>query len=67
MSLTMVNVDVRDDWVGTKNIELDGLMIRGNELTNRGYEFPPGLIKQSTKEDMSLLFPPFLEKGSYII
>ena len=71
MILTTVNVDVSDDWVGTKNTELDGLMIRGNELTIRGYEFSSSLIKQSTKEDVSLLFSffdlPFLRKASYII
>ena len=59
MSLTTVNVDVRDDWIGTKNTELDGLMIQGDELTIWGYEFSSGLIKQSTKEDVSLLFSFF--------
>ena len=71
MILTTVNVDVSDDWVETKNTELDGLMIRGNKLTIWEYEFPFGLIKQSTKEDVSLLFSffhlPFLKKASYII
>ena len=33
MSLKMVNVDVRDDWMGTRNSELDGFTIRGDELT----------------------------------
>ena len=71
MILTTVNVDVSDDWVGTKNTELDGLMIRGNKLTIWEYEFPFGLIKQGTKEDVRLLFSffhlPFLKKASYII
>ena len=49
MSLTTVNVDVRDGWAGTRNTELDGLLIRGDELTIRGCEFLSGLIKQSTK------------------
>ena len=51
MSLTMVNVDVRDDWVGTKSAEVDGLMIRGDELTIRRCELLFSLIKQSTKGD----------------
>ena len=38
MSLTTVNVDVRDDWIGARNTELDGLMIRGDEFTIRGCE-----------------------------
>ena len=49
MSLTTVDVDVRDDWIGTRNTELDGLMIRGDELTLRGCEFLSSLIKQSAK------------------
>ena len=49
MSLTTVDIDVRDDWIGTRNTELDGLMIRGDELTLRGCEFLSGLIKQSAK------------------
>ena len=49
MSLTTVNVDVRDDRIGTRNTKLDGLMIRGDELTIRGCDFPSGSIKQSMK------------------
>ena len=76
MSLTTANVDVKDDWVGTKNTELDGLMIRGDELTIQGCELLSKLIKQSTKGDWdrySVLLspsecrPPFLWKVSYII
>ena len=50
MSLTMTNVDVKDD-VGTRNTKLDGLMIRGDELTIRGCELLSKLIKQSIKGD----------------
>ena len=32
MSLTTVNMGVREDGIGTRNIELGGLMIRGDEL-----------------------------------
>ena len=56
MSFTTVNVDVRDDRAGTRNTELDGLLIRGDELTIRGCEFLSGLVKQSTKGDVSLSF-----------
>ena len=56
MSLTIVCVDVRNDWIGTRNTELDELTIRGNELTIRGCELLSGLIKQSTKRDVSLPF-----------
>ena len=39
MSLTMVNVDVRDDWIGAKNTELDELMIKWlSEETNSSFE-----------------------------
>ena len=41
---TTINVGVGDNRVGAKNIEVDGLMIRGNKLLIRGYEFPSGLI-----------------------
>ena len=51
MSLTMANVDVKDDWVGTRDIKLDGLMIQGDELTIRGCELLSKLIKQSIKGD----------------
>ena len=72
MSLTTVNVDVRDDWIGTRNTELDGLMIRGDELTLRGCESPSGLIKQSAKGGCEPFFLPsvvplFLWRASYII
>ena len=56
MSLTTVNVDVRDDRIGIRKAELDRLMIRGDKLTIRGYELLSGSIKQSTKEDVSLFF-----------
>ena len=56
MSLTTVNVDVRDDWIGTRNTELDGLMIRGDELTIWGCVLLSGLIKRSTKRGMSAFF-----------
>ena len=55
-SLTTVNVDVRDDWVGTRNTKLDGLLIQGDELTIWGCEFLSGLIKQSMRGDVSLSF-----------
>ena len=45
MSLTTANVDVKDDWVGTRDTELGGLMIRGDELTIRGCELLSKLIK----------------------
>ena len=35
-----------DDRVGVKNTEVDGLTIRGNELSVRGYESPFSLIRQ---------------------
>ena len=55
---TIVNVEVRDDWVGAKNIELDGLSIWGNELLVRGYEFPSGLIHQEHEKGFVPLAPP---------
>ena len=74
MSLTTANVDVTGDWVGTENTELDGLMIRGDELTIRGCELLSKLIKQSIKGGIGIAtmfsygFPgPFLWKASYII
>ena len=42
----MVNTGIGDDRVGAKNIEVDGLTIRGNELLIQGYEFPSSLIRQ---------------------
>ena len=45
MSLTTANVDVKDDWVGTRDTELGGLMIREDELTIRGCELLSKLIK----------------------
>ena len=57
MSLTTANVDVKDDWVGTRDTELGGLMIRGDELTIRGCELLSKLIKQSTKGDVSFFLP----------
>ena len=58
MSLTTVNVDVKDDWVGTRDTELGELMIRGDKLTVRGCELLSKLIKQSTKGDVSFFLPP---------
>ena len=58
MSLTTANVDVKDDWVGIKDIELGKLMILGDELTIRGCELLSKLIKQSTKGDVSFFLPP---------
>ena len=40
----MVNAEAGDNRVGAKNIEVNGLTIRGNKLLVRGYEFPFGLI-----------------------
>ena len=47
---------VKDDRVGAKNTELDDLMIRGEELLVRGYEFPFGLIHQ--EHDGGICAPP---------
>ena len=58
MSLTTANVDVKDDWVGTRDTELGELMIRGDKLTVRGCELLSKLIKQSTKGDVSFFLPP---------
>ena len=58
MSLTTANVDVKVDWVGTRDTKLGELMIRGDELTIRGCELLSKLIKQSTKGDVSLFLPP---------
>ena len=49
--MTTANVDVKDDWVRTKDTELGGLMIQGDELTIQGCELLSKLIKQSTKGD----------------
>ena len=60
MSLTTVGVEVRDDWIGTRNTELGGLMVWGDEPTIRGCELLSKLIKQSTKRDWdrySVLLP----------
>ena len=46
MNLTTANVGVKDDYLRIRNSELDGLMIRGDELTIRGCEFPSSSIKQ---------------------
>ena len=55
----MVNGEVRDDQVGAKITELDGLTIRGEELLIRGYEFPFGLIHQ--EHDRGICAPPSRE------
>ena len=65
MSLITVNMGVRDDWIGTRNTKLEGLMIRGDELTVRGCEFLSGSIEQSAKGDLRP--PPLLRVFSYII
>ena len=76
MSLTTANVDVKDDLVGTRDTELGGLMIRGDELTIQGCELLSKLIKQSTKRGLGSLqcspitlwsSPLPLWKVSYII
>ena len=41
---TMVNAEAGDNRVEAKNIEVNGLTIRGNKLLVRGYEFSFGLI-----------------------
>ena len=51
-------MDVKDDWVGTRDTELGELMIRGDELTIQGCELLFKLIKQSTKGDVSSFLPP---------
>ena len=56
-----INAKVRDDRVGTKNIELDGLTIRGKELLVRGYEFSYGLIHQ--EHDGGICAPPPKEQN----
>ena len=58
---TTINAKVRDDRVGTKNIELDGLTIRGKELLVRGYEFSYGLIHQ--EHDGGICAPPPREQN----
>ena len=58
MSLTTATVDVKDDCVGTRDTELGGFMIRGDELTIRGCELLSKLIKQNTKGDVSSFLPP---------
>ena len=52
MNLTTINVGVRDDWIGTRNTELDGLMIRGDELIVWGCELLSDSIEQSAKGDL---------------
>ena len=58
MSLTTANVDVKVDWVGTRDTKLGELMIRGDELTIRGCELLSKLIKQSTTGNVSFFLPP---------
>ena len=45
--------------------DLDGLKIRGDELTIRGCELLSSLIKQSTKGDVSFSLPPVVPLHSY--
>ena len=67
----MVYSEVRDDRVGAKNTELDGLTIRGKELPIRGYEFPSGLTYQERNGGIYTPLPrektPLLWKISCII
>ena len=58
MSLTTVGLDVGDDWIGIKNTELGGLVIRGDEPAIQKCELLSKLVKQSTKGDVSFFFPP---------
>ena len=48
--------EVRDDRVGAKNTELDGLTIQGEELLVQGYEFSFGLIHH--EHDGGICAPP---------
>ena len=51
-----VNAEARDDRVGAKNTELDGLTVRGEELLVWGYEFSSSLIHQ--EHDGGICAPP---------
>ena len=51
-----VNAEVRDDRVGAKNTELDGLTVQREELPVREYEFSSGLIHQ--EHDGGICAPP---------
>ena len=53
----LVNAEVKDDRVGAKNTELDGLTVRGEELLVQGYEFPSGLIHQEHNEGICAPLP----------
>ena len=63
MSLTTVGVEIRDDWIGTRNTELGGLMVWGDEPTIRGCELLSKLIKQSTKRDWDRYSVPLPSSG----
>ena len=56
-----VNAEVRDDRVGAKNIELDGLMVWEEELLVRGYEFSSSLIHH--EHDGRICAPPPKEQN----
>ena len=70
MCLTTIGLDVGDDWIGIKNVELDELVIRGDEPAIWGCELLSKLVKQSTKGDLRFFLRPWstlLWKASYII
>ena len=58
MCLTTIGLDVGDDWIGIKNVELDELVIRGDEPAIWGCELLSKLVKQSTKGDLRFFLPP---------
>ena len=52
-------MESRDGRVGIKNIGMDGLTVRGNELLARWYELPSGLIHQRREGGTWVsFFPP---------
>ena len=53
----MVGLGVGDDWMGIKNTELGGLVIRGDEPAIWECEPLSKLVKQSTKGGSQLLSP----------
>ena len=68
----IINADVKDDRVGTKNTELDGFTIRGKELLIQGYEFSSSLTHQEHNGGIYAPLPkepnpPLLWKISCII
>ena len=72
MNLAMANVDVKDNYVGTRDTELDGLMIRKTNSPSEDVSFYlSSLNRAQWGIGIALLFsydpPPFLWKVSYII